>query len=104
MIPEDVNAALHPSILQVVDMAKERLAPRRVWLFGSRARGTHHDRSDIDLAFELDPARATSWAAFKLDAIEQARTLLHLDLLELGQCDPELARTIRTEGILLYER
>ncbi len=34
--------------------ARARPAIRRLWIYGSRARGTHRDDSDLDIAFEID--------------------------------------------------
>ena len=43
-----------PPIDAIVRAIVERLAPRRIVLFGSRARGDADDDSDIDLMVELD--------------------------------------------------
>ena len=39
---------------------------RRMWLFGSRARGDHRDDSDIDVALDIDPdpTSANAYASF----------------------------------------
>jgi predicted nucleotidyltransferase len=34
--------------------AQQRPGIRRLWIFGSRARGTHRPDSDLDIAFEID--------------------------------------------------
>ena len=46
-----------PTIDHVVSTIAERFHPRRIILFGSRARGDHRPDSDIDLfiEMELDP-------------------------------------------------
>ena len=51
-----------------------------VTLFGSRARGTHTPRSDIDLAVTDGDA-----LGFKLDLNERANTLLTFDVVDLGR-------------------
>jgi predicted nucleotidyltransferase len=55
--------------------AAENPEVRRVWVFGSRAKGTHRPDSDIDIAVELEPvgdseetlvrwiAHSTQWEA-----------------------------------------
>jgi predicted nucleotidyltransferase len=64
-----------------------RIAPspevERVWLFGSRARGDARPRSDIDLAIAAPAADPRRWQAI-LDAIEEAPTLLHVDVARMG--------------------
>jgi predicted nucleotidyltransferase len=39
----------------LADWAARTPTVRRVWVFGSRARGTHRPDSDIDIAVELEP-------------------------------------------------
>jgi predicted nucleotidyltransferase len=39
----------------LADWAARNPKVRRVWVFGSRARGTHRPDSDIDIAVELEP-------------------------------------------------
>ena len=74
----------------------------RVWLFGSRARGDHRVRSDIDLAVE---APAASRPCLELcRAVEETDTLLRVDLVRVEEAPPALARRIRREGRVLYER
>lgn len=72
----------------------------KVILFGSRARGDHRARSDIDLAVSGgDPVR------FALRAEEELPTLLALDIVNLdGPVQPELLESIRKEGVPLYEK
>ncbi len=72
----------------------------RVYLFGSRARGTNRPTSDIDLA--LDAGRKLS-----LNEIQQARNVLDtlyiaekIDLVDLLSVDQHLRDTILKEGIL----
>ena len=71
-----------------------------VLLFGSRARGDFHSRSDIDLAFSGGDA-----SAFIHDVNEETSTLLSFDIVDLKkelQC--ELLESIKTEGVVLYEK
>jgi len=95
-------AACPAFIRQIVELAREYVAPSRVVLFGSRARGRARARSDIDLAVE--PGDERRWGRFTAEAEEQARTLLRLDLVNLRRCDPALRAAALREGILLYER
>lgn len=49
-----------------------------IWLYGSRARGDHQDRSDIDLAISCPSASNEDWQEI-LEIVEQADTLLKID-------------------------
>ena len=72
---------------------------KKVVLFGSRARGNHSERSDIDLAVSGGNA-----ADFYYDVNEEARTLLIFDVINLdGPVSGELRAEIEKDGVLLYE-
>lgn len=85
----------------VVREASRDLDLRRVYLFGSRARGDARMDSDIDLAFEHGSSPST-WADFVNEMREQAPTLLDLDLVDMAEVSPELRSRILAEGRLLY--
>ena len=72
----------------------------RIILFGSRARGDYHERSDIDLAVlggDID--------CFSVDLEEDAPTLLSFDVVNLdGTVQDELRQSIEREGRIIYEK
>ena len=74
---------------------------RRVYLFGSRARGDARKDSDIDLAFDHGSPPA-AWADFVNAMRDGAPTLLDLDLVDLAEIGPELRTRIFSEGKVLY--
>ncbi len=94
---------LHPSVPEIVGLAKRMLDVKRVIVFGSRARGDMRDLSDIDLAIEHDSSPA-DWAAFCEELEECAPTLLEIDLIDLKSAGHGLRKRIEKEGILLYGR
>jgi predicted nucleotidyltransferase len=96
----DRFSLVHASIPGVVAIAQALLAPRRIWLFGSRARGTEHATSDIDLAFEF--ADKTRWSEFVAEVEEHAATLLDVDLVDIDRCDKQLRDEILKTGRLLH--
>ncbi len=68
-------------------------------LFGSRARGDHSPRSDIDLAIF-----GGDYLGFALDADEATSTLLSFDFVDAdGLRNDELRTRIAQEGVVLYE-
>lgn len=72
----------------------------KVILFGSRARGDHRARSDIDLAVS-----GGDTVRFALRAEDELPTLLSFDIVNLdGPVQAELLESIRKEGVLLYEK
>ena len=79
-------------------------AVERVWLFGSRARGDHFERSDIDLAIEAPGMDRHDWLKLSLDFEEEAPTLLCIDLVRLEEAPDVLREQILEEGIVVHER
>ena len=71
-------------------------------LFGSRARGDHRPRSDIDLAVYGLPA--SQQPAFT-EAVEQLPTLLDFDVVFISPKTPEgLRQNVERDGIVLMAR
>lgn len=86
---------------QLTELAAAHKAKRLV-LFGSRARGDHHENSDIDLAVYGMPAEQQ--AAFSF-ALEDLPTLLKFDIVHItAQTSPELLHNIEKDGVLLMEK
>ena len=74
----------------------------RIVLFGSRARGDHRERSDIDLAIYDLPKN--TWSSFE-DAVENLPTLLSFDLVDMNRpISPELRTNIERDGIDLMTK
>ena len=72
---------------------------KKVILFGSRARGTNSERSDIDLAISGGNA-----LDFYYDVEEKAHTLLMFDVVDLDKGISEALQTeINKDGVILYE-
>lgn len=76
---------------------------RRVILFGSRARGDASPRSDIDLAVDAPAMPRRTWLRL-LDAVDDAPTLLPIELVHFQSATPRLRQRIEDEGRILYER
>ena len=77
-----------------------KYSAQRLVLFGSRARGDHRPRSDIDLAIYDMPAE--NRGAFWLD-VEDLPTLLKFDLVHISPgMDPAFLGNIEKDGVTLY--
>ena len=92
-----------PVIHQIVDDLKCVSSIEALILFGSRARGTHRERSDIDLAVICPKASRNDWHRMG-DIVENARTLLKIDLVRFENAPESLKKEILSEGLPLYER
>lgn len=76
---------------------------RQIILFGSRARCTNGERSDIDLALY---AEDTKQYYNILDFAEEIKTLLIFDIVDLNgsAVSRDLLDEIQRDGVILYEK
>ncbi|MGD0563306.1 MAG: nucleotidyltransferase domain-containing protein [Roseiarcus sp.] len=70
----------------------------RIFLFGSRARGTAHERSDIDIGIEGPVPVPYEILASILAEIEEAPTLYSMDVVDFKRV-PEQFRAVAFEHI-----
>ena len=86
---------------QIIEIAK-RYQVQKIVLFGSRARGTNHPKSDIDLAIYgcedfgdlSDCLNEELWSLLKLDIIN----------MDDKHISPVLVTEIERDGRVLYEK
>jgi predicted nucleotidyltransferase len=93
-----------PVIAFIVDAAAIEKAVRRIYLFGSRSKNEHSDRSDYDLGVDWDLSMTRSWGEFAGHIRDGIPTLHQLDLVRLDLCADDLNQVILGEGVLIYER
>lgn len=87
-------------VLQEICTLAEEYDVERVVLFGSRARGDHGERSDIDLA-----VYGGNYVYFSLDVDDTTSTLLKYDFVNMSaSVQPELLEAIEREGVCIYEK
>ena len=75
----------------------------KIMLFGSRARGDHLERADIDIAVFCSAATREQWLQI-WEALDDFDTLYKIDLVRFEESNQTLQSKILTEGIVLYER
>jgi predicted nucleotidyltransferase len=91
---------LKDRVISDIKALAEKCNVNKVILFGSRARGTNHSRSDIDLAIE-----GGDTTEFKLSVDEELWTLLFIDVVVLNDnTSHELLDEIKRDGVVLYEK
>ncbi len=72
----------------------------RIVLFGSRARGTNTERSDIDIA-----VYGGDFDSFYWDVKEKTHTLLMFDIVQADVViSDELKAEIEKDGVVIYEK
>ena len=93
------NTGIKPSVLKQIRNYAKQHRVHKVILFGSRARGTFHRDSDIDLAVS-----GGNIDFFRLAVEEETDTLLAYDVVNLDRTsNEELLDVIRKEGVIIYE-
>ncbi|MBS1987933.1 nucleotidyltransferase domain-containing protein [Candidatus Dependentiae bacterium] len=76
-----------------------------IYLYGSRARGDHKNRSDIDLAVVCPQASDDDWYLV-LDLVDKADTLLKIDCVRFDRLadNNPLKKSIVSDGVILYQK
>jgi predicted nucleotidyltransferase len=92
-----------PRVAEVVRRIVFFLHPRRVILFGSRARGDNVPKSDIDLAVDAPDRRPRAYWALLDDIDRDPPTLLGIDLVLLDEIGADFRARITREGRVLYD-
>ena len=84
---------------EIIEFAK-KYNINKVILFGSRARGDNHERSDIDLA-----VTGGDILNFRFDVDEEVWTLLSFDMVNLDRgISEDLQAEIDRDGVVIYEK
>lgn len=87
----------------VIDLIKRHTSPKRIILFGSRARGDNAPRADFDIAIDDDTLTPAKVALLRSE-IEELPTLHEIDLVWLNGVNEKFRQKIVAEGRILYER
>ena len=83
---------------EIITLARH-FGVKKLILFGSRARGTNKERSDIDIAVS-----GGNFFDFALAVEENIDTLLTFDIINLDEClNDDFLAEIERDGIILYE-
>ena len=92
-------------IRQIRAIARRYPPIDRILLFGSRARGDHRPKSDVDIAVFASAMPASDWREF-CDAIHGSiRTLLEFDIVRVDDCTESFfLHNITTDGVVIYEK
>ena len=87
-------------VLREISSFARKHSVTKVVLFGSRARGTNTERSDIDIA-----VYGGDFDSFYWDIKENVHSLLRFDIVEAdGDISEELREEIVKDGVVIYEK
>ena len=87
----------------IVNTIVRRVRPKKIILFGSRARADAQERSDYDVAIDDEQMTPALLAQIRAD-MEELPTLLKVDLVWLNRAAGSLQQRILNEGSILYEQ
>ena len=91
-------------IKQVVAGFFEKKPVKKVWLFGSYARGEADDNSDVDVLVEIDNSIHVGWDYY-LWRDELAKELLKkVDIVSYGWENKHIKPFIDKDKFIIYER
>ena len=87
-------------VLRDISSIARKHSVTKVILFGSRARGTNTERSDIDIA-----VYGGDFDSFYWDIKENVHSLLMFDIIEADSpISDELKKEIKKDGVVIYEK
>ena len=87
-------------VLEDITVFAQKYNVDKIILFGSRAKGTHRERSDIDIA-----VLGGDFDGFYWDIKENSWTLLMFDIIDLSErISEELRQEIEKYGVTIYEK
>lgn len=87
-------------VLKDISSIARKHSVTKVILFGSRARGTNTERSDIDIA-----VYGGDFDSFYWDIKENVHSLLIFDVIEAdSSISEELKKEIEKDGVTIYEK
>ena len=91
---------LSDRILRELSSFARKYSISKIILFGSRARGTNTERSDIDIA-----VYGGDFDSFYWDVKEKIHSLLMFDIIEAdASISDELKQEIEKDGVTIYEK
>ncbi len=87
-------------VLRELSSFAQKYSVTKIILFGSRARGTNTERSDIDIA-----VYGGNFDGFYWDVKEKINSLLMFDIVQAdSSISDELINEIEKDGVVIYEK
>ncbi len=92
---------LPESLQRLLQHVVRQLNPKKIILFGSRARGDNRENSDFDIAVSGAIAPET-WSKLIVDLEELNFSLYKIDFVQLEQLSNAYVSNIEREGKIIY--
>ena len=103
-MPKQENTGIDDSIKRKIIRVVHALLPgMKVYLYGSRARGTHRAGSDIDIALDAGHNISRFQVSELRDMLNASNIMYKIDVVDLHAIPEEMRSVILAEGILWKE-
>lgn len=95
-----MNYNLPDRVMRELSSFARKHSVKKIILFGSRARGTNTERSDIDIA-----VYGGDFDNFYWDVKEKIHSLLMFDIIQADKTiSDDLKKEIEKDGVVIYEK
>jgi|DewCreStandDraft_4_1066084.scaffolds.fasta_scaffold02884_4 predicted nucleotidyltransferase len=88
---------------ETITIIKEFLNPEKIYIFGSRVKGTSFYYSDFDIGIEANTPKIMELEKLR-ETIDTISGLYSLDIIFLKDVEPDFADMVRKTGVVIYER
>jgi predicted nucleotidyltransferase len=96
----NMRCDLPERIIRDISAFAKKYNVSKVILFGSRAKGTNSERSDVDIAVV-----GGDFDGFYWETKENTHSLLSFDIVDLNtKVSEELKKEIDKDGVIIYEK
>jgi len=85
---------------QIIKVIEIFFPDAKIYLFGSRARGTHNERSDIDIAIDAGRLLTMSERGQLNNMIDALNIVQEVDIVDFNNVPEALKNNILREGIV----
>lgn len=86
----------------IINIINDYVQPKKIFLFGSRARDKNKLYSDFDIAFEGVEMNIRTERLLK-DALDEKLGIFTADLINIDKVDPKFKELILKTGKIIYE-
>ncbi|MCD6311455.1 MAG: nucleotidyltransferase domain-containing protein [Elusimicrobia bacterium] len=93
----------HQVLNKAIDVLVGELNPKKILLFGSRAKETNSKNADFDLALDMKRPDITKEREVE-EKIDEIAGLYSVDVVYLGSVEDDFRKIIMKTGKVIYER
>lgn len=88
---------------KIINLIKALIPEAKIYLFGSRARSTYHERSDIDIALDAGKALSINQLGELKDVLNATDISYKIDVVDLNGLPKDMYLNIKKELVIWNE-